>query len=173
MGLTPVIWGDGWDTNDWAIGSNPQYTKDSVVATMISWIPKMLSLKTGFITLEHDLDGATVIVATKVIPLIVAKGIKPITVAECVKGTPYRSTIWPAGTNGTNGTTSSTIVSSSLPTTAPGATASTSASGAGSTGTASAAGVASPSAASSAPATFASGSSFALVVLAVVSYMMF
>ncbi|RUS13529.1 hypothetical protein BC937DRAFT_95174 [Endogone sp. FLAS-F59071] len=173
MGLTPVIWGDGWDTNDWQIGSNPQYTKDSVIATILSWIPKMTTMKKGFITLEHDLDGATVIVATKVIPTIVAKGIKPVSVAECIKGTPYRNTMWPAGTTSGNSTSVSASAStptSSLQTVTPAGTVSASASGAGSSGTA---GVASAGPTSSAPAAFASGSSFALVVLAVVSYMMF
>ncbi|RUS24807.1 glycoside hydrolase/deacetylase [Jimgerdemannia flammicorona] len=161
VGMTPVIWTSGYDTEDWQIGSNPKYTEKSIITTFTSWIPKILALKTGFITLEHDLSGSSVITATKLLPIAIAKGIKPMSVAKCVNGTPYRKSLLVHTGN-------STVPSIASSTSFPSATASVNSTQ--SSGGPTVIPISTPTANSATRNALASGSSIALVVLAVVSY---
>ncbi|WWC88619.1 uncharacterized protein L201_003532 [Kwoniella dendrophila CBS 6074] len=70
FGLETVVWNT--DSADWAIGSNPQYTHDSVVSQLNTWLTGDKSK--GLLLLEHETRDETVSVFETIFPNIAANG---------------------------------------------------------------------------------------------------
>ncbi|PKY46303.1 glycoside hydrolase/deacetylase, partial [Rhizophagus irregularis] len=68
VGLKTVLWDPEFDSNDWALASNPpSKSVDFVLDIFETWMQKFPKMKTGFIVLEHDLYPQTVEAAVKII----------------------------------------------------------------------------------------------------------
>lgn len=72
FGIHTVVWNH--DSTDWAIGSNPKYTSESVNAEMQKWItgPKT----PGLMILEHERSAESVKVFTDNYASIISNGWK-------------------------------------------------------------------------------------------------
>ncbi|GJJ68136.1 peptidoglycan-N-acetylglucosamine deacetylase [Entomortierella parvispora] len=124
MGYSTVIWTLGWDTNDWRLLQH-QIKTSEIMSTFNSALNNLGLVKSqrtgelgGPITLEHDLIPETINLSKKIIPLGVAKGLKPMSLAQCLGDpSPYQGpkagtgsedngksdTTKPASTSGGNG----------------------------------------------------------------------
>ncbi|WVR06396.1 hypothetical protein IAU60_003427 [Kwoniella sp. DSM 27419] len=78
FGLETVVWNT--DSADWAIGNNPQYTRESVEAMMDGWLQGNKS--NGLLLLEHELNDNTVTVFETEFPKIAQNGWKLQNVAD-------------------------------------------------------------------------------------------
>jgi hypothetical protein len=78
FGLKTVVWNQ--DTDDWAIGSDPKYTHDSVVSQYTKWCEGPKS--PGLIVLEHEITQDDVSVFTEMYPIIVKNGWKITNIAD-------------------------------------------------------------------------------------------
>ncbi|KAF9948851.1 chitin deacetylase [Mortierella alpina] len=97
MGYSTVIWTLGWDTNDWRLPLN-QIKKADVLKYFNEALNNMQLVTSkagglgGPITLEHDLTVDTIDVAKTVIPIGIAKGLKPMNLAQCLNDAhPYQT----------------------------------------------------------------------------------
>ncbi|WWC70829.1 uncharacterized protein I206_104781 [Kwoniella pini CBS 10737] len=70
FGLETVVWNT--DSADWAIGSDPAYTHDGVVAQVNQWLSG--SKDNGLILLEHESKDTTVAVFKSILPSILSNG---------------------------------------------------------------------------------------------------
>lgn len=66
MGLTPTMWSQGFDTNDWRLGNGPQ-EQPALETAFEELLTRGQQLDTGFITLQHDSGSPTVRFAIDVI----------------------------------------------------------------------------------------------------------
>lgn len=98
LGMQTVIWTEGFDTNDWTIGSNG-VTEDKVLEIFQSWIPKIPTMDHGFLVLEHDLYEKSVAVGMKILPMAKAANIIMLPINECIHEAGYSTTM--IGGNGT------------------------------------------------------------------------
>ncbi|KAF9583247.1 chitin deacetylase [Lunasporangiospora selenospora] len=92
LGYKTSIWTQGFDTDDWNIPGGLS-TADAVVATFKSWLPKIATLNTGFIVLQHDLFKQEVDVAlTGILPIAyTTKGLAMQPIAQCLNDPkPYK-----------------------------------------------------------------------------------
>lgn len=78
FGMTTVVWNQ--DSADWAIGTNPQYTVDSVTTEMRKWFSG--SKSPGLVMLEHEASAADVQVFKAVYGDMLRNGWKVVNVAE-------------------------------------------------------------------------------------------
>lgn len=97
MGYSTVIWTLGWDTNDWRLLQNQIKTPEimSTFTNALDNLNLVKSQKTGAlggpITLEHDLITETINLSKKIIPLGMARGLKPMSLAQCLSdSSPYQ-----------------------------------------------------------------------------------
>lgn len=97
MGYSTVIWTLGWDTNDWRLPLK-QIKKADVLKYFNEALNNMQLVTSkagglgGPITLEHDLTVDTIDVAKTVIPIGVARGLKPMNLAQCLNDAhPYQT----------------------------------------------------------------------------------
>lgn len=105
MGYSTVIWTLGWDTNDWRLLSN-QIKTPEILSTFTNALNNLALVKSkttgglgGPITLEHDLIPETITLAKKIIPLGMARGLKPMSLAQCLNDPfPYQGQDPKAGT---------------------------------------------------------------------------
>ncbi|KAF9958027.1 chitin deacetylase [Mortierella alpina] len=98
MGYSTVIWTLGWDTRDWQLPLH-QIQKADVLKYFNEALNNMHLVTSkvgglgGPITLEHDLTVDTIDIAKTVIPIGVAKGLKPMNLAQCLNDPhPYQTT---------------------------------------------------------------------------------
>ncbi|KAF8927884.1 carbohydrate esterase family 4 protein [Dissophora ornata] len=92
LGYKTSIWTMDFDTDDWNIPANKS-TPQAVIATFQSWLPKIPTMKTGFIVLEHDLFPQEVDVSiTGILPLAYKdSGLSIVPIAQCRNdATPYK-----------------------------------------------------------------------------------
>jgi len=97
MGYSTVIWTLGWDTNDWRLLQH-QIKAPEIMSTFTNALNNLglvKSQKTGAlggpITLEHDLIPETINLSKKIIPLGMARGLKPMSLAQCLADpSPYQ-----------------------------------------------------------------------------------
>ncbi|KAF9959708.1 chitin deacetylase [Mortierella alpina] len=96
MGYTTVIWTNGWDTNDWRMLQH-ELQEGQIVKTFQAALAARDQIKAsnglaaGPITLEHDLTDATVKLSKALIPIAMAAGLKPMSLAACLADdTPYQ-----------------------------------------------------------------------------------
>ncbi|KAI8357647.1 hypothetical protein B0O80DRAFT_424644 [Mortierella sp. GBAus27b] len=96
MGYTTVIWSAGWDTNDWRMLQN-QVQEWEIVQNFDTHLAARDNIKSalgqpaGPVTLEHDLTNATIGLSKKLIPKAIEKGLKPMSLAQCLSDvTPYQ-----------------------------------------------------------------------------------
>jgi hypothetical protein len=97
MGYITVIWTLGWDTNDWRLLQN-QIKAPEIMSTFTDALNNMGLVKSkatgglgGPITLEHDLTAETITLSKKIIPLGMARGLKPMSLAQCLNDpSPYQ-----------------------------------------------------------------------------------
>ncbi|KAI7832631.1 hypothetical protein BC939DRAFT_391132 [Gamsiella multidivaricata] len=88
MGYTTVIWSAGWDTNDWRMLQN-QIQEWEIVDKFDKNLGSHTIVKSsvgqpgGPISLEHDLTNATISLSKKLIPMAMAKGLMPMSLAHC------------------------------------------------------------------------------------------
>ncbi|KAG9065128.1 chitin deacetylase [Linnemannia hyalina] len=97
MGYINVIWSQGWDTNDWRL---PLQTikAPEIISTFQNALDNVALVKSretgaleGPITLEHDLTLQTVDLSKSIISIGMAKGLKPMNLAQCLSDlTPYQ-----------------------------------------------------------------------------------
>jgi chitin deacetylase len=85
FGLTTVVWNQ--DSADWAIGTNPQYTVDSVTTSMRQWFSGPKS--PGLVMLEHEASAADVQVFKAVYGDMLKNGWKVVNVAEAFNSWEY------------------------------------------------------------------------------------
>ncbi|WVF68953.1 hypothetical protein IAT40_003727 [Kwoniella sp. CBS 6097] len=78
FGLETVPWNT--DSADWAIGSNPQYTRESVEAQLTTWLQG--DKKNGLLLLEHEIKDTETQVFKDIFPKIGANGWKIQNVAD-------------------------------------------------------------------------------------------
>ncbi|KAF9575042.1 chitin deacetylase [Mortierella alpina] len=97
MGYSTVIWTLGWDTNDWRLPLH-QIKKADVLKYFNEALNNMQLVTSkagglgGPITLEHDLTVDTIDVAKTVIPIGMARGLKPMNLAQCLNdANPYQT----------------------------------------------------------------------------------
>ncbi|KAK8858651.1 hypothetical protein IAR55_002880 [Kwoniella newhampshirensis] len=156
FGMETVVWNQ--DSADWAIGSNGQYTLQSVESAMDGFIAQNKS--TGLMILEHELNDNTVGVFMEAYPKMVSSGWQVKNVADAYgmdwyvnsgKGNTDTVTTQSVAAN-TFAVTNTTSAGSSTSAAAPASTTSASSSAASTTQSASR---------SSAPTTSASGSAAA------------
>lgn len=76
--MATVVWNQ--DSGDWAIGTNPQYTVDSVTTEMRKWFSG--SKSPGLVMLEHEASAADVQVFKAVYGDMLRNGWKVVNVAE-------------------------------------------------------------------------------------------
>ncbi|KAF9217105.1 chitin deacetylase [Podila verticillata] len=109
MGYSTVIWTIGWDTNDWRMLQH-QVKEAEIVTTFSNALDNLALVKSslggpgGPITLEHDLTTETINLSKRLIPMAQARGLKPMSLAQCLSDqTPYQrgSTLGPEGATGT------------------------------------------------------------------------
>lgn len=70
FGVHTVVWNH--DTSDWAIGSNPAYTSESVNAQMTQWLTGPKS--PGLMVLEHERSAESVKVFTDNYAAMISNG---------------------------------------------------------------------------------------------------
>ncbi|KAF9406500.1 chitin deacetylase [Podila epigama] len=108
MGYTTVIWTQGWDTNDWRMLQH-QIKESEIVTTFNNALNNLALVKSslggpgGPITLEHDLTSETIGLSKRLIPIAQARGLQPMSLAQCLNDkTPYQrgSTLGPNGAVG-------------------------------------------------------------------------
>lgn len=96
MGYTTVIWSAGWDTNDWRMlqGQVQEWEILQNFDTHLSArdnIKSSVDLPGGPVTLEHDLNNATISLSKRLIPMAMGKGLNPMSLAHCLSDmTPYQ-----------------------------------------------------------------------------------
>lgn len=93
LGYVTVIWTKEWDSNDWQIPDKTITNKEVFrnFKWALSTIPK---LKSGVITLEHDLFTQTVNVAGPLLDMGMKKGLEPMDIARCVNDpNPYQNSL--------------------------------------------------------------------------------
>ncbi|KAL1919065.1 uncharacterized protein VTP21DRAFT_2446 [Calcarisporiella thermophila] len=90
LGYKTVIWTDGFDTQDWQIPAG-QVTTQQVIGNFSNWLPKIQSMQTGFIVLEHDLYPQTVQIAIQnILPAAIQNKLQMMPVPQCIgDGSPY------------------------------------------------------------------------------------
>ncbi|KAG0257112.1 chitin deacetylase [Mortierella polycephala] len=96
MGYSTVIWTHGWDTNDWRLPLH-QIKAPEIVSSFIKALDNMGQIKSsegepgGPITLEHDLTSETIDLSKKIIPVAMARGLMPMSLAKCLNDpNPYQ-----------------------------------------------------------------------------------
>ncbi|KAF9439041.1 chitin deacetylase [Entomortierella beljakovae] len=97
MGYTTVIWTLGWDTNDWRIAMK-QIGVPEVIETFKNALENRALVKSpqgvlsGPVTLEHDLTDDTIELSKQIIPLGMAQGLNPMSLAKCMgDASPYQT----------------------------------------------------------------------------------
>ncbi|KAG0044405.1 chitin deacetylase [Gryganskiella cystojenkinii] len=113
LGYTTVIWTLGWDTNDWRLLAH-QIKTTEIVSTFTTALNNLALVRSkttgglgGPITLEHDLIPETIELSKKIIPLGMARGLKPMSLAQCLNDpSPYQGP--KAGTGAAAGSNSAT-----------------------------------------------------------------
>ncbi|CAG8575497.1 5963_t:CDS:2, partial [Paraglomus occultum] len=83
VGLTTIIWTDGFDTDDWALTTGKS-TLNDVLNVFDGFVSKAASMPRGFLVLEHDLFNQTVNAAIVVIGKAVKTPLTIQTVPECI-----------------------------------------------------------------------------------------
>lgn len=66
MGLTPTLWTQGFDTNDWRLNNGPG-EQPALETAFEALLTRAQELDTGFITLQHDTGTPTIQFAIDVI----------------------------------------------------------------------------------------------------------
>ncbi|KAF8979148.1 chitin deacetylase [Entomortierella lignicola] len=97
MGYTTVIWTLGWDTNDWRVAFK-QIKSSEVIESFKNALNNRPLVKSpqgipaGPITLQHDINVDTIEISKQVLPLGMAEGLKPMSLAQCMgDSSPYQS----------------------------------------------------------------------------------
>ncbi|KAF9317500.1 chitin deacetylase [Podila horticola] len=110
MGYSTVIWTLGWDSNDWRMPLH-QIKEGEILKIFNNALDNLALVKSslgglgGPITLEHDMTEETINLAKHLLPVGEARGLKPMSLAHCLKdSTPYQrgSTLGPNGATGTS-----------------------------------------------------------------------
>jgi peptidoglycan/xylan/chitin deacetylase (PgdA/CDA1 family) len=100
VGLTTVIWTDGFDTDDWALTTGKN-TIGNVLNIFNGWVTKAATMSRGFLVLEHDLFKQTVDAAVTVIGKATQTNLIIKTVPQCIgDNNPYLETVTTNGTAG-------------------------------------------------------------------------
>ncbi|CAG8639468.1 10102_t:CDS:2 [Paraglomus brasilianum] len=98
VGLTTVIWTDGFDTDDWSLTTGKSTIND-VLNIFNSWVVKAPSMPRGFLVLEHDLFKQTVDAAVVVIGKATKTNLIIKTVPQCIgDNSPYLESVGAADT---------------------------------------------------------------------------
>lgn len=84
FGVHTVVWNQ--DTSDWAIGSNPKYTSETVNAQMTQWLTGPKS--PGLMVLEHERSAESVKVFTDNYAAMVSNGWNVLNIADAM-GLPW------------------------------------------------------------------------------------
>lgn len=83
MGLTPTLWTQGFDTNDWKLNNGPE-EQPALEEEFEVLLAAGEALDTGFITLQHDSGSPTVRYAIDVIlPRARSEGWNLLSLAQC------------------------------------------------------------------------------------------
>ncbi|KAK3828820.1 MAG: hypothetical protein J3Q66DRAFT_383459 [Benniella sp.] len=106
LGFKTVIWSNEWDTQDWQLEENTISAKD-IVNIFKKDLQNLPKHDNGVITLEHDGDPKMTAMARTLLDMGIAKGLKPMHIAQCLGDQVGYNAVPPTTTTTTTTTTGS------------------------------------------------------------------
>ncbi|KAG0268500.1 Ribonucleoside-diphosphate reductase large subunit [Actinomortierella ambigua] len=120
LGYKTVIWSLGWDSHDWKVMQNIAKV-DEVLKDFTLALNNLEQVKSpggsvgGPITLEHDMTAGSIDLAKKMLPMGEARGLKPMSIAKCIRDeSPYQAGSAAGGNSGNSNNNSNNNNSPSL-----------------------------------------------------------
>lgn len=83
LGFKTVIWSNEWDTQDWQLEEHT-ITPKEIVDIFKKDLQSLPERDNGVITLEHDGHPAMTTMARTILDMGIAKGMKPMHIAQCL-----------------------------------------------------------------------------------------